>query len=60
VNLARVESRGVDLDIVADLPRLAQDFLDDVVAWRRPVVPDIAPTDSIGTVTGETEPDSTQ
>jgi predicted Zn-dependent protease len=59
VNLDRVESRGVDLDVTADLPRLAQDFLDDVVAWRRPVVPDIEPTDSIGTVTGETEPDFT-
>jgi tetratricopeptide (TPR) repeat protein len=60
VNLDRVETRGVDLDIVADLPTLARDFLDDVVAWRRPVVPDIEPTDSVGTVTGEAEPDTTR
>lgn len=49
VNLERVEARGVDLDITADLAMMAQAFLDEVVAWRRvaaapiepePVVPD--------------------
>jgi Flp pilus assembly protein TadD len=34
VNLERVEARGVDLDIVADLAYHAQRFMDEVVGWR--------------------------
>jgi len=49
VNLERVEARGVDLGVTADLGTMAQAFLDEVIAWRRvaavplepePIVPD--------------------
>jgi len=49
VNLERVQARGVDLDLAADLGTMAQAFLDEVIAWRRvaavpiepePIVPD--------------------
>jgi hypothetical protein len=29
-NLARVEERGVDLDVIADLPQFAQAFVDKI------------------------------
>jgi predicted Zn-dependent protease len=45
INLQRVESRGVDLDVTASLADMAQAFLDDVIAWRRPVVSAIEPED---------------
>jgi len=38
VNLERVESRGVDLDIVADLDYYAQKFVAEVTSWRDLVV----------------------
>jgi len=51
VNLERVEARGVDLDITADLAMMAQAFLDEVVAWRRvasaPIEPEPLVPDSI-------------
>lgn len=59
VNLERVESRGVDLAVTADLAGLAQDFLDDVVAWRRPIVPDVEPMDSTEHSIEVLPPDST-
>jgi tetratricopeptide (TPR) repeat protein len=43
VNLERVEARGVDLDITADLATMAQAFLDDVIAWRRVAAAAIEP-----------------
>jgi Flp pilus assembly protein TadD len=59
VNLERVENRGIDLELTADLADLAQRFLDDVVAWRRPVVPDIGPQDSAVSAPVMSLPDST-
>ncbi len=44
-NLERVEERAVDLEVTADLVQMAESFLDDVVAWRRPVVSGIEPND---------------
>ncbi len=38
VNLERVESRGVDLDILADLAYHAQRFVEEVAGWRDLVV----------------------
>jgi len=38
VNLARVEARGTDLDIMADLATHAQRFVDEVTGWRDLVV----------------------
>jgi len=38
VNLERVESRGVDLDIMADLASYAQKFVAEVSSWRDLVV----------------------
>jgi hypothetical protein len=38
VNLERVEARGVDLDIIADLGYYAQKFVAEVTSWRDLVV----------------------
>jgi tetratricopeptide (TPR) repeat protein len=35
INLERVEARGIDLDVTVDLTQLAQQFIDEVVSWRR-------------------------
>ncbi len=47
VNLERVEARGVDLDITADLAMMAQAFLDEVVSWRRVAAVPIEPEPTV-------------
>jgi tetratricopeptide (TPR) repeat protein len=51
VNLERVEGRGVDLDIMADLAYHAQQFVEEVAGWRDLVVGefelDTIPPDSL-------------
>jgi len=60
VNLERVEARGVDLDIIADLAYHAQQFVDEIVGWRDLVVGefevDTIPPDSLFEEQSEPEP----
>ncbi|MDH3457389.1 MAG: tetratricopeptide repeat protein [Gemmatimonadota bacterium] len=51
INLERVEGRGIDVDVMADLTQIAAQFLDEVVSWRRlaqvPMNVESVPPDSI-------------
>ena len=57
VNLERVEARGVDLDITAELGVMAQAFLDEVIAWRRMAAVPLEPEPMIPDSTITPEPD---